>query len=239
MREVCFLLLHNYPIFKQLQLEEALLRSDDRNWCIINSDADPSIVMGISGKVELLLNQPLIREYPIPIIRRFSGGGTVVIDPNTVFVTWIFNTNDLGVPCCPQKILEWTGNVYGPLFGQFTIRENDYVFGGKKFGGNAQYLCKNRWLHHTSFLWDYDPKRMQYLLFPPKTPSYRKNRCHEEFLCTLKERMPCRKQFIQHLLRACSTPFQGVSIDVESAEKILSTPHRKATSLVSLEEIIK
>ncbi|NGX54212.1 MAG: hypothetical protein K1000chlam4_00937, partial [Chlamydiae bacterium] len=47
-----FSLLHlsGLPIFEQLQLEEALLRADEGNWCLINSGVPPAIVMGISAK---------------------------------------------------------------------------------------------------------------------------------------------------------------------------------------------
>ena len=38
------------PILRQLRLEEALLRADAGNWCIINDGSSiPAIVMGISG----------------------------------------------------------------------------------------------------------------------------------------------------------------------------------------------
>ena len=48
---VCRLLrLTRIPILQQLQLEEALLRADSSNWCIINDGTPaPAIVMGISG----------------------------------------------------------------------------------------------------------------------------------------------------------------------------------------------
>jgi hypothetical protein len=40
-------------ILRQLRMEEALLRCDHRNWCIVNDGAPPAappaIVMGISG----------------------------------------------------------------------------------------------------------------------------------------------------------------------------------------------
>ena len=42
--------LRHFPILEQLKMEEALLRSDNRNWCIINQGSPVSIVMGISGK---------------------------------------------------------------------------------------------------------------------------------------------------------------------------------------------
>lgn len=50
---------------------------------------------------------------------------------------------------------------------------SDYVFGDRKFGGNAQSITKNRWIHHTSFLWDYEVKNMAYLKLPARAPEYR------------------------------------------------------------------
>lgn len=49
----------------------------------------------------------------------------------------------------------------------------DYVFGERKFGGNAQAITSKRWLHHTSLLWDYDQPNMAVLTNPKKQPAYR------------------------------------------------------------------
>ena len=40
--------------------------------------------------------------------------------------------------------------------------------GDYQFGGNAQAITKGRWLHHTSFLWSFDPANMLYLQMPEK-----------------------------------------------------------------------
>lgn len=50
---ICRLLrLKGVPILRQLHLEEALLRADDANYCIINEGTpEPAIVLGISGWV--------------------------------------------------------------------------------------------------------------------------------------------------------------------------------------------
>lgn len=69
---------------------------------------------------------------------------------------------------------------------KFALRENDYVLGPRKMGGNAQTIIKNGWLHHTSFLWDYDPYHMEYLTLPSKRPDYRGDRSHDDFLVKLK-----------------------------------------------------
>jgi hypothetical protein len=44
------LLLRQAPILQQLELEEALLRSTQDNWIVVNDGAaQPAIVMGVSG----------------------------------------------------------------------------------------------------------------------------------------------------------------------------------------------
>lgn len=229
-----FLSLDQHTIFHQLQLEEALLRADNGNWCIINHGSPEAIVMGISGVVDKLIDANVMSKKPVPVIRRFSGGGTVFIDHNTVFATWICNTIDLDVACCPQKIHGWSADFYQqafPLLGM-NLRENDYVIGERKWGGNAQYLCKGRWLHHSSMLWDYDPENMNYLLMPAKIPAYRQKRSHDDFICSLKEHFPKKEQIKEKIVAAMHHKFKVNEVSLKDALEILERPHRKATVLI-------
>lgn len=229
--------LQNVPIFQQLQIEEALLRADDRNWCIINDGSEAAIVMGISGKTSLLVDKQAWQKNPLPIIRRFSGGGTVVVDTNTLFMTWIANTRDIKVPCCPQKIFRWSETLYQSLMAPFPFQliENDYVINQRKCGGNAQYLCKDRWLHHTSFLWDYDPANMRLLKMPPKTPVYRLNRPHEEFICRLKDFFYCKETFYNSLIARLSQKINFNYTDKSIIPALLEKEHRKTTVKVEMD----
>ncbi len=224
----------NIPIYQQLQLEESLLRADTRNWCLINEGSPEAIVMGISGKPDELINRPKLQEKPIPVIRRFSGGGTVVVDKDTCFVTFICNTGCVGVPGVPERILRWTGSFYEKVFDQgcFGIRENDYVLGEKKFGGNAQYLCKQRWLHHSSLLWDFQEENMDYLLMPKKAPTYRQQRPHRDFLCRLKDYHPSQSELLDRLYGHLRNHFVLHDISWDDALTITDLPHRKATTLI-------
>lgn len=221
--------LKNLPILEQLRLEEALLRADTGDWCLINHGSSPAIVMGISGKPSELLNFEKVTRDAIPVIKRFSGGGTVYIDSQTLFVTLICNGQKQ-----PKEILEWTEKLYQPLFPGFSLRENDYVFGERKFGGNAQYIQKGRWLHHTSFLWDYDPEKMEYLLLPKKRPAYRESRSHTDFLTTLRPLFPTQESLIEALLNHLSEHFNAKVTSLPA--DLLSRPHRKASTLLDLEE---
>lgn len=199
--------LKDQSIFEQLQIEEALLRSDKRNFCIINEGSTPAIVMGISGKPEKLIRS----DANVPIIKRFSGGGTVIVDENTLFVTFIFQKSNF-----PEQIMRWSEDFYKEAFQieGFQLRENDYVIGEKKCGGNAQYIKKDRWLHHTSFLWDFNKERMDLLLHPPKMPTYRQNRKHDEFLCTLKEHAPSQEHLITSLKKELNKRYQVQEISI-------------------------
>ena len=130
----------------------------------------------------------------------------------------------------------WTENLYQPVFPQeFQLRENDYVVGNRKFGGNAQYLRKNRWLHHTSFLWDYNPSLMDYLLIPEKIPKYREKRNHSDFLCCLSHFLPNKEEFNNRLFNAFKNHFVLKEVILGDLVNILDVPHRKATAFIEFE----
>ncbi len=219
------------PIWEQLRIEEALIRADERNWCVVNNGSPKAIVMGISGKANQLLDLSRLRESPIPVIRRFSGGGTVVVDANTLFTTFICNHSALPIqPCYPEPIMRWTEAFYSPLLPpKFRLMENDYVIGAHKFGGNAQYLRKNRWLHHSSMLWDYCPINMQYLLLPEKRPKYREDRTHDVFLSRLSEHFPCRHEFLNAVIQRLTDFFKVDVIELESVQEVLQRSYRMTT----------
>lgn len=218
-------------ILEQLQLEEALLRTDDRNWCIIQDGVDPSIVMGISGKSEEMLNIPLLQEKPVPLIRRFSGGGTVFVDRNTAFVTFIFQAGELGINPCPDKVFCWSDSVYRSVFDglPYRLMERDYIFDDRKFGGNAQYMRKDRWLHHTTLLWDYDKQNMDYLMLPARRPQYRQDRDHSEFLCRLCDYLPARDMLWKRLEEVLRRDFDVTEQRFEDLLSVMHLPHRKST----------
>lgn len=226
--------LSQIPIFQQLQWEEALLRADERNWCLINSGSPPAIVMGISGQIDLLINQEKIKCKPIPLIRRFSGGGTVVVDHNTLFVTFVCQTDALSVQPFPKYLMDWTANIYEPLFAteSFSIRENDYVFGDRKWGGNAQSITRKRWLHHSSLLWDYEAEMMDYLLLPKKMPEYRSFRTHTDFLCRLSEFWEGKEAFLERLTQQIEKHFEVEHRKMDELIEIASLSHRKTTVLI-------
>lgn len=222
------LLLRGLPILEQLRIEEALLRADTGSWCLVHTEAPPALVMGISARAEEVLHLPRIVAEGIPVVRRFSGGGTVYIDRNTLFVTFICNEEESGVACTPEAILRWSLEVYHPLIPDLAVRENDYVLGERKCGGNAQYLRRGRWLHHTSFLWEYDPEAMEaYVKMPPKMPRYRLQRPHRDFLTPLRPYFPDKEQLVSALKKVLATRFSVQEAEEGVVEALCARPHRR------------
>jgi lipoate-protein ligase A len=231
---VHLLALEGVPIFEQLQLEEALLRAGTENFCIMNHQSAPAIVMGISGKPEELIDPHHFRKNPVPVIRRFSGGGCVLINEDTLFLTFIFNRHDADIGTCPKRLLEWTETILKPVFKEdFSVRENDYVLGDKKCGGNAQYFTKSRWLDHTSLLWDFSDEAMNVLQMPQKRPEYRQNRNHSDFLTRLNGHFSTKKELFESVTASLKNQYRVIPTAREMIDHMLMVPHRKATQEIS------
>ncbi|KKM03672.1 hypothetical protein LCGC14_1772100, partial [marine sediment metagenome] len=75
-------------IYKQLKLEEALLKNFDKPFCIINEGSSSSVILGISNNISDLVEIEKAKEDKIPIIKRFTAGGCVFVDKNTIFATF-------------------------------------------------------------------------------------------------------------------------------------------------------
>lgn len=201
--------LHKQDILTQLHLEEALFRGTTSNWLVINDGvAHPSIVLGISGKPDVMVHEKDAKLLGIPLVKRFSGGGTVVVDKDTVMMSIIVHGQKAlpHVSPFPKPIMEWcesllSNQMNAILGGGFRLREHDFVVGDTKIGGNAQAISGGRWLHHTSFLFDYQDEAMALLKHPPKTPEYRQQRDHAAFVTRIKTLCDDRERFVQGIIQ--------------------------------------
>lgn len=205
------------------------------------------VVMGIGGKPPLLLDIPRVKDHQVWVIKRFSGGGTVVVDDNCLYTTIIGRNDQLThVPQYPREIMAWTAtDVFGPTFQRlkqtaqkkanndtlqfpdFELRENDYVLGGtQKVAGNAQAIVKTGFLHHTTFLWTYESENMKYLTLPDKRPEYRKDRSHSSFLIKLQDayhNQLDRQDFFTSLETVCHENFETEQVSLEDALEVMSS----------------
>ena len=241
--------LRNVPVLTMLRLEEALFRADARSWFITNEwdqgvarpDAR-AIVLGISGKPDQMVHADRAKAEGLPLIKRFSGGGTVVVDEDTLYATFIIGAGALpDVAAYPDPMLEWTSDIYDDALNacgapNFALRAHDYCMrtdgADLKFGGNAQSISGKRWLHHTSILWDYAGERMSALRMPPRQPAYREARAHEHFVRGLGKSLPSRDGFVDALVAAVGSRLDLRPAVMDDARAALESPHRRVTTVI-------
>ena len=149
-------------------------------------------VMGHASRTSAEVSLAACRERRVPVLRRLSGGATVLQGPgclNYALVLKLARRPALrDVPATNAFVMERMRRALAPLMkSTITIQGfTDLVLGAQKFSGNAQYRKRRALLFHGSILLDFDiPLIEQFLLSPPRQPAYRKNRPHGEFLTNL------------------------------------------------------
>ncbi len=153
---------------------------------------DYFVVLGHAGKIAAEVAPAACRARGVPVLRRMSGGGTVLQGPgclNYALVLKIARHPGLGdVRSTNAFVMERLRLALAPLVqSPIGVRGfTDLTLGTQKFSGNAQYRKRRALLFHGSFLLDFDIALIEKLLpRPSKQPAYRRNRSHEEFLINL------------------------------------------------------
>jgi lipoate---protein ligase len=177
------------------------------------------VVLGYANKAETEANLLYCRRHAIPVLRRCTGGGTVLQGPGVLNYSLILRTNDSS-PChsisaTNQFILErhrdaMVGLLWAPVAWK---GQTDLAIGGLKFAGNAQRRRQRFLLFHGSFLLHLDLSLVEQVLpLPSRQPDYRVNRSHSDFLINLN--VPASK-ISNALIKAwdAAEPLTGIPTD--------------------------
>jgi lipoate-protein ligase A len=151
------------------------------------------VVIGYSNSVETEVNVAFCQGQGVPILRRCTGGGTVLQGPgclNYSLVLRIEGSDGLhSVATTNEFILQRQATALSALLGARVERkgQTDLAIGGLKFSGNAQRRKKRFLLFHGSFLLHFDLDLLEKALpMPSRQPDYRLGRGHVDFLMNLR-----------------------------------------------------
>ena len=148
------------------------------------------VVMGRACDEDLDARSDICRRDGIAVLRRSSGGGTVLQGPGCLNFSLVLAKSrhpDLAtITRSYQHILERTISALRACGVEAQFRPAcDLVVatGEKKFSGNAQRRGRSHILHHGTILYGFDLSLVgRYLKMPPKMPDYRRSRPHEDFI---------------------------------------------------------
>lgn len=133
------------------------------------------------------------RSAGVPVLRRRSGGGTVIQGPGCLNFSLILSKKGreriLNLRQSYRYVLEQVAGALKTLGIEACLRPvSDLVLmpGEYKISGNAQHRGRNFILHHGTLLYDFDLSLIdRYLKFPKAVPEYRRGRPHRDFIRNL------------------------------------------------------
>ncbi len=165
------------------------------------------VVVGYGDRVESEVNVAACEAAGVPVLRRCSGGGTVLQGPGCLNYALILRMEEGGPLASISKanrfVMERNGEAIRSVFdmalktlpeaGQGTSRpavavrgHTDLALDGRKCSGNSQRRRKRFLLFHGTFLLDFDIAQVErFLPMPSKQPAYRDKRSHADFLVNL------------------------------------------------------
>jgi len=182
-------------------------------------------VLGYSRRAETEVFLDHCRRDKVPVLRRYSGGGTVLQGPGCLNYSLVLRTAKEGpfssISGTTSTIMKQQAGVVKFLLGTAVEveGESDLTVGGRKFSGNAQRRLGNYLLFHGTFLIDFNLSKIeQYLTVPEKQPQYRARRPHSEFLINI----PLDPESLKHALKASwNATVRQALIPMERAESLV------------------
>ncbi len=148
------------------------------------------VVLGRIGKLMDDVQIQEVRSHNVPVLRRASGGGTVLQGAGCMNYSYILSREKTPQVADLKKSYEYIlGTVVDTLerlgvrsrylpISDIALADSD-----RKISGNAQKRGRHYVLHHGTLLYDFDlPLISRYLRHPKDRPEYRGDRPHREFV---------------------------------------------------------
>ena len=175
---------------------------------------EPFVVVGYANKVATEANVKACAENKIPILRRCSGGGTILQGPGVLNYALILkieaggptggiNSANRFIMERNRAALEAEVRRQQPEARVSVSGHTDLAVDGLKFSGNAQRRKKDFLLFHGTFLLNCNlPQIEKYLATPSLQPDYRQGRAHLDFISNLQLPADAVKRSLCHAWQA-------------------------------------
>ena len=187
-----------YDPADHLALDEAILVRDDTNDSA-RSDAaldilrvwefsSPVVVAGRSTRVEDEINTKYCNSRGIPVLRRCSGGASVVCGPGCLMYSLVLSCRGregfLKIDFAHQYVMNRVLQAVQHQVGHAELQGVcDLTWKDRKCSGNSLRVTRESLLYHGTLLYDFDLSLLaKCLRHAPRQPAYRQGRDHEAFV---------------------------------------------------------
>ena len=178
---------------QNLALDELLLEmAEERSCGEVLRFWEPDLYFVVLGYANRAPNEARLdycQTQGIPVLRRTTGGGTVLQGPGVLNYSLILHFEASGplrsITSTNQFIMERHREALSALLGTKVEIQGytDLALNGRKFAGNAQRRKKDFLIFHGSLLLDLDIAMIEKTLpMPSHQPEYRSGRSHSDFV---------------------------------------------------------
>jgi lipoate---protein ligase len=215
---------------ENLALDEALLLKCEsgggRETLRVWEWQQPAVVLGAGCAVNQDVDTVACQAANVPVLRRASGGGTVLLGPGCLLYSLV-----LSYDRHPQ--LQQIGPSYRFILERICLALNvpalksagisDLALDSLKVSGNAQQRKRHYLLHHGTLLYAFDTAKVgRYLRMPSRQPAYRKGRPDTAFLTNL----PLGREEIVARLRQAFGAYRNLEDwPAEAVEQLVSNKY--------------
>ncbi len=230
-----FIINHSLDPAFNLAAEEYLLtrRQED---CFMLWRNQNAVIVGRNQNTLAQVNIDYVEERNIPVVRRLSGGGTVYHDLGNINFTFIRSVAPvLKLDFRPhmEPVVDFLRHLNVAVAFD---SGNDLAVHGRKVSGNAQYLHRQRLLHHGTLLFDADLHILEKVL------SVDPDKFHDKGIDSIRKRVtnirpflpdaPPAENFMQRLFGYLVARFQPRVIrfqpaDLEAINRIADEKYRR------------
>ena len=178
---------------ENLALDEALLdqaeKTEDHPEVLRFWESQQTfVVLGRGSKFAQEVNLEYCQQNNIPILRRCSGGATVVAGSGCLMYSLLLSYEKRPELRMLDYAHQFVMNKWLAAFGELELDVSmegtcDLVYAGKKFSGNALRCKRTHLLYHGTILIDLPVEEIvNCLRMPARQPDYRNNRSHQDFI---------------------------------------------------------
>jgi lipoate-protein ligase A len=169
-----------------------LLKRDNNQFLIWIPDK-VYIVLGASNNPVDSLNIANVENDKITVLKRPSGGQSVILTPNNIIIAAVFF--DQNNRLHPKDVFEHINKLIISAIEKTGIKNlslkgiSDIAISEKKILGSAIYRSKDALLYHAVLnIGEPSATFERYLKQPKREPVYRQGRSHSDFITSLKEK---------------------------------------------------
>lgn len=181
---------------QNLALDEALLDFADTSLGPVEflrlwEAPAPVVVLGRSSRAMAEVHVVRCRQNGVPILRRTSGGATIVTGPGCLMYAVVLSSavrpQLASLSGAHEVVLDTLVAAFAPWVpGVCRAGTSDLAIGDRKFSGNSLRVKRSHVLYHGTLLYDFPLALVGELLrSPPRVPEYRAGRSHGEFIANL------------------------------------------------------